>query len=110
VVAPRWAGACVEEDTDDCQIEFSPGAGSAIGPFGLAGDSGPTIIPIHDEVPPARMKGYFEERIRFARHFQYQVDGTVHAIEVDAEIREPVVKADREHSMRAFADRFGTQQ
>ena len=105
VVAPRWTGAGVEEDADHGQIEFSPGPSSAIGP---PGPVGPTIIPVRDEVPPARMKGYVEGGVRLARHLEHQVDRAVHAIEVDTEVRKPVFKADREHTMRALAHRLCT--
>ncbi len=110
MVAPRRAGTGVEEDTDDCQIEFSPGAGSAIGPPGPVGYGRPAIVPIRDEVTPARMKGHVERRISLARHFQHQIDRRLHAIEVDAEVRKPVFKADRENTMSALANRLGIQQ
>ena len=107
-VAPRWTGAGIEEDADDGQIEFGPGAGRAIGPAGPVGDSSPAIVSIGDEVPPARMKRHVERRVGVARRFQHQIDYAVHAIEVDAEVRKPVFKADREHAMRALADRLRT--
>jgi hypothetical protein len=110
VVAPRRAGAGVEEDTDDCQIEFGPGAGSAIGPPGRVGYGRPAIVPIGDEMSPARMKGHVERGISLARHPQHQIDSRVHAIEVDAEVRKLVFKADRENTMRALANRLGIQQ
>src|SRR5712692_2254397 len=110
VVAPRRASAGVEEDTDDCQIEFSPGAGSAIAPPGLVGDGRPAIVPIRDEMSPARMKGHVERGISLACHPQHQIDCRVHAIEVDAEVRKLVFKADRENTMRALANRLGIQQ
>jgi hypothetical protein len=56
------------------------------------------------------MKGYFEGGICFARHLQHQVDRAVDAIEVDTEVRKRIVKADREHTMRALANRPGIQQ
>ena len=95
---------------DDGQIEFRPGAGRAIGPIGPAGDGSPAIVPIGDEVPPARMKRNVERRIGLARRFQHQIDHAVHAIEIDAEVRQPVFKADGEHAMRALANCAGIQQ
>jgi hypothetical protein len=87
--------ACVEEDTDDCQIEFSPSAGSAIGPFGLVGDISPAVVVVGDEVPPARMKRHLERRVGLARRFQHQLDHAVHALEMDTEIWQLVLKTDR---------------
>jgi len=107
VVAPRRAGAGVEEGTDDRQIEFRPGAGGAIGPAGLVGDISPAIVPIGDEMSPTRMKGHVERGISLARYPKHQIDRRVHAIEVDAEVRKLVFKADREHAMGALADRPG---
>jgi hypothetical protein len=102
--------ATIEEDADDGQIEFRPGAGRAIGPIVPLGDGSPAIVPPGDEVPPARMKRNVERGIGFARRFQHQVDCAVHAIEIDAEVWKPVFKADGEHAMRALADGAGIQQ
>jgi hypothetical protein len=56
------------------------------------------------------MKRHVERRIGFARRFQHQIDCAVHAIEVDAEVRELAFKADREHAVCALADCCRTQQ
>jgi hypothetical protein len=107
-VAPRWTSAGIEEDADNGQIEFSSGAGCAIGPVGPVGNSSPAIVSIADEVPPARMKRHVERRIGLARRFLNQIDCAVHAIEVDAEIRQLAFQADREHAVGALADRLRT--
>ena len=50
------------------------------------------------------MKRHVERRVGLARRFQHQIDRIVHAVEIDAKVRKPVFKADREHAMRALAD------
>src|SRR3984885_16343270 len=109
-VTPRWTGTGVEEDADDGQIEFSTRTGCAIGPTGPLSHGRPAIVPIRNKMPPPRMKGYIERGIGLARCLEHQLDRRVHAIEVDPEVRKPVFKADREHTMRALANRPGTQQ
>jgi hypothetical protein len=56
------------------------------------------------------MKRHVERRIGLARCFQHQTDRAVHAVEIDAEVRKPVFKADGKHAMRALADGAGIQQ
>jgi hypothetical protein len=56
------------------------------------------------------MKRHIERGIGLARCLEHQLDRRVHAIEVDTEVRKPVFKADREHAVRALANRPGTQQ
>jgi len=56
------------------------------------------------------MKRHIERRVGLARRFQHQIDHALHATEIDAEVRQPVLKADGEHAMRALADGAGIQQ
>jgi hypothetical protein len=56
------------------------------------------------------MKGYLERGICSAGRFQHQVDNAVHAVEVDAEIWQLVIKTDGEHALRALANSPGIQQ
>jgi hypothetical protein len=78
--------------------------------MGLVRDISPAIVAIRNKMPPARMKRHLERGIGLARRLEHQFDRGIHAIEVDTKIRQPVVKADREHPIGTLADRPGAQQ
>ena len=64
-----------------------------------------------NKMPPARVEQHVERRIIFVGLTRdNEIGGGVKPIEVDAEMRKLAVEADRQHAMRAIANRLSVQK
>ena len=55
------------------------------------------------------MKQHIESRVGLARGVEHQVDRRIEAIEIDAEMRKPVLQSNRQHAVGALAHRLGAR-
>jgi hypothetical protein len=61
-------------------------------------------------MPPARVKGHLEVWISRARGLGDEVGNFLQPREIDSEMRQPVIEADREHAVRTPPHRVGAQK
>src|SRR5262249_10515264 len=88
-VFPLRPRACVEQHTDDGQIEFRAGAGHGI--LELFGHDFDRIkTGLRDEVPPARMKRNIQRRVSLLRRSQRAFRRFRQASQIDAKVRQLV--------------------
>ena len=76
---------------------------------GRFGDFVKAVDAVNDKMPPARMEGNVERRIGLAHRRDDQLGGVIEPRQIDAKIRQPVLKTERQHALGARANRLGTQ-
>ena len=109
-VTPLWSRSGIEQDADDGEIKRGARARSGIAPVRFLVDHGPAIVAIEDKVTPTRVEWHDERRIIMTRRVDDEVDRLVEMPKIDLEVRQLIVEADRQHPLRAFADRLGAQK
>ncbi len=107
---PVRAGAGIEQHADHGEIEFGPCPRGAIAPGGGAGDARPAVLSVEHEMPPSRMEGNVEIGIGRARDLEGQVGGVLKAVQIDPEMRQPILEALAQQQVRPFAHGGGAQQ
>ena len=100
-VAPAHAGAGIEQDRNDGEVE---GGAAAFGGIGNGAERLAAEIPAAgDEMAPAGMERHVEARVIGADDLDHQVGGGRQPVDVDGEGFELAVEAEREHPRGALA-------
>ncbi|CCD99338.1 hypothetical protein BRAS3809_2590011 [Bradyrhizobium sp. STM 3809] len=110
LIAPSRTGAGIEQHAGDRKVELGPRSRGCIRPGRLRRDRSPAVDAADHEVPPARVERHLAARIRRVGHVAHEIGDGIELGEIDAEMRQPAVEAERKQLMRPLAHGAGGQE
>src|SRR5262249_41997098 len=100
----------IEDCADDREIESGARFRETVGAPVSPPERFISVFPVHDEMPPSRMKRNSQRRICRAHGRDNQFGRRVELLQVDAKIRKSLFKPKLEHAMRSRANSLGIQK
>jgi hypothetical protein len=109
-VAPRGAGAGIQQHARNREVEGGAPAGGDVAPACRLLDRRPAIVGADNKMPPARVKRNVERRIGLSRQRQHKIGGGFQLRQVEAKVLELAIESQRQHFFGALTHRLGAQE